>query len=141
MSIIVCGNLTYKSKTITTTTTNQRRSSRVRARQASPERIPIPRRAARPRMPLNAPRNAGRDPLPSVHNDPHFWEKIFTLPANLRLYLSPEWRPQYMTRDILRQLIWHFQPAQRIPCRMLRADIIGLFEYHVLQKYGAYYGI
>lgn len=133
MSITVYGNLTIKKKTTITTHANRRRSQRVIARQANPERIPDAPRAA--------PRNARRDPLPSVHDDPWLWEKIFTLPANLRLYLTPEWRPQFTTCNILRQLIWHFKPSQRIPCRMLKADIIELFQYHVVQKYGAHYGI
>lgn len=132
MSITVFGNLTIK-KTNTITTANRRRSRRVLARQANPEPIHY--------VPQAAPRNAGRDPLPSVHDDPLLWEKIFTLPPNLRLYLSPEWRPHFMTRDVLRQLIWHFRPSQRIPCNMLKADIIDLFQYHVVQKFGAYYGI
>ncbi|EGG10944.1 uncharacterized protein MELLADRAFT_51681 [Melampsora larici-populina 98AG31] len=106
---------------------------------------PLPRRRSSRiarRALLNArmyPRR--RRPIPAAHEDHDFWTKIWTLPVNLLLYLSPGWHPVWTTRDLLRQIIWHFKPNQRIPCRTLKADLIELFEVHVVQRYGAYYGI
>lgn len=136
MSITIYGNVTGGNvgSTIrnTTTTPARRRSLRIAARQ-------IIRGPQHPRRNLQG--YPQRRLLPSAHDDPGFWQKIHTLPENLGQYLTPEWRPEWLTRDVLRQLIWHFKPNQRIPCRMLKAAIIELYEFHVVYQYGAYYGI
>ncbi|EGG12446.1 uncharacterized protein MELLADRAFT_58969 [Melampsora larici-populina 98AG31] len=103
----------------------QRRSSRI-ARRANLIRRPIRRR---------------RLPLPSVHEDPYFWTSIWSLPPNLRMYLSPEWQPVWCTQNLLRQILWHFKPNLQIPCGTLKAELIELFQSHVVYHYGAYYGI
>ncbi|EGF98868.1 uncharacterized protein MELLADRAFT_68993 [Melampsora larici-populina 98AG31] len=107
----------------TNSVTRRRRSSRI-ARRAELRNIPIYRR-----------------PLPSAYEDLDFWSKIRTLPPNLLLYLSPGWHPAWCTKDLLRQIIWHFSPNLRIPCCTLKAELIELLEYHVHSQYGAYYGI
>ncbi|EGF99947.1 uncharacterized protein MELLADRAFT_73279 [Melampsora larici-populina 98AG31] len=81
-----------------------------------------------------------RRPLPSAQ-DRSFWTKIWTLPANLLIYLSPEWEPIWCTRDVLRQIVWHFKPNLHIPCRTLKAKLVDQFQTHVVYQYGAYYGI
>ncbi|EGG01020.1 uncharacterized protein MELLADRAFT_111275 [Melampsora larici-populina 98AG31] len=95
----------------------RRRSSRI-ALRIERRNTPPPRRA-----------------LPSVHEDFDYWSKIWTLPPNLLCYLSPGWLPDWTTRDLLRQIIWHFKPNQRIPCGALKANIIELFEHHVAFQY------
>ncbi|EGF98044.1 uncharacterized protein MELLADRAFT_113889 [Melampsora larici-populina 98AG31] len=87
------------------------------------------------------PMRLQRRPLPAAYENHDVWTKIRTLPVNLLPYLSPGWLPHWTTRDLLRQIIWHFEPRQRIPCRTLKAEIIDLFEYLVVNQYGAYYGI
>ncbi|EGG09370.1 uncharacterized protein MELLADRAFT_95813 [Melampsora larici-populina 98AG31] len=104
----------------------RRRSSRIARRANLSNALLHPRR---------------RRPLPSAHEDHDFWAKIWTLPTNLLRYLSPGWHPLWTTRGLFRQIIWHFKPNQRIPCRTLKVDLIELFEVHVAQQYGAYYGI
>ncbi|EGG06523.1 uncharacterized protein MELLADRAFT_106645 [Melampsora larici-populina 98AG31] len=87
------------------------------------------------------PMRLQRRPLPPAYENHDTWTKIRTLPVNLLPYLSPGWVPHWTTRDLLQQIIWHFEPTQRIPCRTLKAEIIDLFEYLVVDQYGAYYGI
>ncbi|EGF97285.1 uncharacterized protein MELLADRAFT_86103 [Melampsora larici-populina 98AG31] len=109
---------------------------------AQPQALPRRRRSSRiaRRAELrNPPRH--RRPLPSVNEDWDFWSKIWTLPPNLLRYLSPGWLIDWTTRDRLRQIIWHFKPNQHIPCDALKAEIVEIFEDHVVLQYGAYYGI
>ncbi|EGF97332.1 uncharacterized protein MELLADRAFT_114424 [Melampsora larici-populina 98AG31] len=55
-----------------------------------------------------------RAPMPSVTDDPIFWNKIDTLPQSLCKYLKPNCDISSITCFNLRRLIWHFEPDKAI---------------------------
>ncbi|EGG09526.1 uncharacterized protein MELLADRAFT_104222 [Melampsora larici-populina 98AG31] len=151
MAITVHGNLTLagrsslmittRSKTIARTPLRARnrnaRRHQQRDRSPRPQLRRNPRRAASEPLPIHLHRR----PLPSLRDDPGFWTKIATLPENLYPYLLPHCNPRDSTREILRQLIWHFNPARRIPSDTLKDKILEYYQEDVVRGFGAYYGV
>lgn len=79
--------------------------------------------------------------LPSIHEDPESWRKIFTLPESLLEYLTPP-RPRLrLPCDILWDLIRHSKPDIRIKPRTKRHRLVVLFNRYVVRRYGMFYGI
>lgn len=114
--------------------------------RSSPSR-PLRRRLAPVRacrMPVAAthPNRRAVGP-PTPHQDPLFWKKIFSVPADLVEILSPNCKLQArsVTKSALRELIQHFVPCHHVPRVILKAKLIRVFRTQVLRKYGPFHGL
>lgn len=98
-------------------------------RDASPPPPPVPLRP--------------RGPIPPFHEDPLFWDRVFSLPHKLPRFLSPQCNraARSTTCTVLCRLIWHFNPNQYIPTRVLKDQLLFMFEEYVAHRYGAFYWI